>query len=245
MHLAIATPMYGGLCHGSYMLSKDRLAQVIRGHGGRCSTLSIGNESLIERARNNLAWHFIANEDATHFLFWDADQAVWTPDDILKMIEADKPLICAAVPMKKINWKRVAEAVRAGVPDDELERYTGIFNIVQEDEARTIDISEPFPIKRGGSGLMLIQRHVFDDLAPTTPDYHFDCPGDAIPPGARVKHYFPVGIADDRLMSEDFGFCNAWRAKGGTIWCAPWVEVEHYGTYAFAGTFKDCFAAYG
>jgi hypothetical protein len=242
MHLVIATPMFGGLCHSGYMLSKDRLAQVIRQGGGRCSTLAIGNESLIERARNTLAWHFIANAKATHFLFWDGDQAVWTPNDILRMVAADKPIICAAVPMKKINWQAVACAARAGVPDDELERCSGIFNVDHEDEDGVVSVNEPFEIKRGGSGLMLIQRHVFDELSDGTPDYQSDLPGQTIPPGSRVKHFFPVGIADDRLMSEDYGFCNAWRSRGGKIWCAPWVEVEHYGTYAFRGTYKDCFA---
>ena len=44
-------------------------------------------------------------------------------------------------------------------------------------------------------------------------------------------------------MASTGSGANAWREQGGSIYAAPWCEVTHMGTYAFKGTYKDCFGA--
>ena len=125
------------------------------------------------------------------------------------------------------------------MPPEKLSRYTGHFNIVHlagEERSRT----EPFRIKWGGTGFMLIERRVLEELAPSTPEYVNRLPGDAMPPGVKVKHFFPVEIEGDELLSEDFALCANWSRAGGEVWCAPWVKTSHVGTYSFEGEYALC-----
>ena len=238
MHLAVGTPMYGGVCTAAYDRSIAALQHAIHKDGGRLSVIRLGNESLISRARNSIAWHFLET-DASHLLWCDADQG-FRVEDVARMVAADKAMLVGPVPMKRIHWQRVAAAVKAGVAPDKLHKYTGHFNIVHLDGHRMVDRDQPFRIKWGGTGFMLLERRVLQELAPTTPDYVNRLPGDAMPPGVRVKHFFPVEIEGDELLSEDFALCANWLKAGGEVWAAPWVKLSHIGAFAFEGEYALC-----
>ena len=100
-------------------------------------------------------------------------------------------------------------------------------------------------VKDGRLPTVAQMRRVFEELAPDTEEYANKNPGDAMPLGARVKNFFPVFVENDDLLSEDYAFCAKWREAGGSIWCAPWCEIAHAGTYIFRGSYKDAFAWQG
>jgi len=238
MHLAVGTPMFAGVCVAEYDRSIAALRSALASDGSKLTVIRLGNESLIPRARDTITWHFLQT-DASHLLWCDADQG-FRVEDVARMVAAKKPMIIAPVPMKRIHWERVAAAVKAGVPADKLHLCTGIFNIASLDGHKMVSRDEPFRIKWGGTGLMLLERRVFEELAPSTPEYVNRLPGDALPQGVRVKHFFPVEIEGEELLSEDFALCANWIKAGGEVWCAPWVRVTHVGTYAFEGEYALC-----
>jgi len=41
--------------------------------------------------------------------------------------------------------------------------------------------------------------------------------------------------ASHRYLSEDYMFCQWWRAIGGQVYLCPWMKTQHIGTYAFSG----------
>lgn len=41
--------------------------------------------------------------------------------------------------------------------------------------------------------------------------------------------------ASNRYLSEDYMFCQYWRALGGDVWLCPWMKTKHVGTYNFTG----------
>ncbi len=55
--LFIATPMYGGVCHGMYMKSSLDLQTLFMQYGIQSRFSFIFNESLITRARNYLGYY--------------------------------------------------------------------------------------------------------------------------------------------------------------------------------------------
>ena len=233
--LFIATPMYGGMCTGYYAQALINLAREIK-----CEIIYsfMFNESLIPRARNALAHGFLKT-DATHMMFIDAD-INFRPADIALMIEADKEIICGIYPKKEINWNSIKNAFDNKVPLDQMKLHTGSFvvNLVDYKPEVTVPIHQPVEIWAGGTGFMPIKREVYEKLADKVPAYTNDVHdlGGTLKI-EEIKEFFATSIEDgtNRLLSEDYHFCNIWRKAGGTVWAAPWAKLAHIGTYAFEG----------
>jgi hypothetical protein len=231
MHLVIGTPMYGGMCCSEYVQSLMALKDAMQQHGHTVTCIFLGNESLIQRGRNTIAWHFL-NMDASHLLFVDADQS-FRPADVAKMLKADKPILGGAVPMKGINWSRVKQGAVLNHPD--LSKLTGIFNVNKLPGYEMKSADEPFEVKHVGTGFMLIRRDVFDDLKDHVGYYTNG--GVTVPSGEKVYDFFKVQNIDGELLSEDYNFCNMYRERDGKVWVAPWCELGHFGAYHFSGQY--------
>lgn len=233
MHLVVGTPMYGGMCCSEYVQSMLQLQSDMERNGHKLTCIFLGNESLVQRARNTVAHHFLQT-DASHLLFIDADQK-FRPGDIVKMIQADKGIIAGCVPMKGINWSRVKQGAVLNHPN--LPALTGIFNIHELKGHRMTNPEEPFQVEWAGTGFMLIKRETFEELKPHVRTYTNG--GTSIPDGETVYDFFQVGTRDDKLLSEDFFFCELYRRHGGSVWAAPWCELGHFGSYLFSGQYSQ------
>jgi hypothetical protein len=237
--LFVATPMYGGMCTGLYTSAIMQTTGVCGQNGIQMYYSFMMNESLITRARNSMTYDFLKSE-ATHLMFIDADIG-FNPHDIPRMIAADKDIICGLYPKKEINWVQVSEAVKAGVPPDQLHLHTGAFvlNLPHGVQSATGNINEPIEIANGGTGFMLIKRSVFDKLADTVPSYTNDMyhAVDTVREVKIIKEFFATSIDEEsnRLLSEDYHFCKIAREAGFRVWCAPWAQFTHTGTYGFSG----------
>lgn len=237
-HLFVATPMYGGQCFGFYAQSCLQLQNLCKNANVNVSFSYLFNESLIQRARNLLASHFLKS-DATHMMFIDADIR-FNPNDIFPMMEADKDIICGIYPKKEINWLTVRNAINAGVPDDQLKHHTGAFvvNLVDYQTEVTVPVNQPVEIWNGGTGFMLIKREVFEGLIGKVPMYLnnvLDLQNKDN--GQTIHEFFATQIEPESklLLSEDYDFCKKARNNGFKVWAAPWVQLAHVGTYAFEG----------
>jgi len=210
-HIFIATPMYGGMCTGYFTQSLLTAAGVLRQHDYDMSFSCMFNESLIQRGRNALAHGFMQKPEATHLMFIDADIR-FNPADIVKMGEADVDVICGIYPKKEINWAGVEQAVKDGVPTDQLKTRTGslVVNLVDYKGAVTVPADQPVEIWNGGTGFMLIKREVLEKLSTLMPNYVNDVTFlDGTIKQDRIVEYFACGIepGTERLLSEDYYFC--------------------------------------
>lgn len=238
----VATPMYGGMCTAPYALALMNLPPTLYQSGISMGYGYVMNESLITRARNDLAYDFLKS-DSTHLMFIDADIG-FNPADIPLMLEADKDIICGIYPKKEINWYAVESAVKKGVAPEKLGSHTGSFvlNFLGAQRSATGDIRQPLEVKDAGTGFMLIKREVFEKLAESVPSY--TAPAytvvTASNPDRIVKEFFTTSIDpdDNQLLSEDYHFCRIARQAGFKIYVAPWPQLTHIGTYAFSGSVR-------
>jgi len=234
-NITIATPMYGGVCHGAYLKSMFALVNILGKKGYTVHYSELSNESLITRARNTLTEMFLRTYD-DYLLFIDSDEG-FDAAAVVKMIEEDVQLIGAAVPMKGINWNRVRSAAKEEKTD--LSKFTSIYNVNKSSEQKEILKNNPKNIVEVdyiGTGLMLIHRDVFQKLKEFTPSYRSDqMSSGGISYGETVYDFWKTDIDPDsnRLWSEDYNFCNMWKRVGGKIYLAPYVKVVHVGTYWF------------
>lgn len=228
--ILIGTPMFGAQCYGAFTQSLLNLQKVLLSKGYIMEFMYTGNESLITQARNEIAYVFM-RDNFDYLLFIDADHR-FDPLGILRMIEEDVDIICGICPKKVFNWKRVEEAVKLGASN--LEYFTGLFAI-ETLEGVSIKINEKFEIKRGGTGIMLIKRQVFEKMQPNKSSFKSNY-GDH-----QTIEFFRTFVKDGTLFSEDYGFCSEWRDLGGKVYAAPWIAITHIGSYEFKGTIKSLF----
>ena len=238
-NIFVATPMYGGQCTGYYTQSMLTLGPVLNQNGYDMAYSAMFNESLIQRGRNALAHGFMQRPECTHLMFIDAD-IKFNPQDIIKMIEADKDIICGIYPKKEINWVEVEKAVKEGVPTDRLKTRTAsvVVNLKDYAGSVTVPVSEPVEIFNGGTGFMLIKRSTFETMKSVVNSYNNDVLFlDGAISNDRITEYFACAVepGTERLLSEDYFFCWKAREAGLKVWAAPWAQLGHFGSYLFEG----------
>ena len=233
--LMIATPMYGGMCTGHYVAGLLGTLNKMRSVGVPVYWAQIMNESLITRARNELARLFL-EKGFDYLMFIDADIS-FDGQAVATLMAADKDIICGIYPKKEVDWKKVAEAAKLG--KENLADYGGafVFNMVG-DRAETNE-DGCIEVRHGGTGFMLIKRKVFEDLMPHVPVYRTSSYKDPAT-NEYVKpltyEFFATSIDNTgALLSEDYHFCELWKKHGGKIWANPFIKLEHVGTYVFGG----------
>jgi len=251
--LFIATPMYGGNCHGLYCKSSADLAKLCQHYGIETKFFYLFNESLITRARNYCVDEFMRS-DFTHLMFIDSDIG-FDPNDVISLLalmdhedsENGKEIMCGPYPKKTIAWEKIKQAVDKGYADENpnnLDKYVGDYVFNPADGQTEIRIDEPAKVLEGGTGFMMVTRSAFEKFQEAYPDYSYR------PDHVRTKNfdgtrdimmYFQALIDEKsrRYLSEDYMFCQWMREVGVDTWMAPWMKLVHTGSYTFGGSLAD------
>jgi hypothetical protein len=248
--IMVATPMYGGMCGGTYTKSTADLASMAAQYGMDVRFYYLFNESLITRARNYLVDEFLRS-DCTHLMFIDADIG-FDPNDVIALsviAEAgnDKEIVCGPYPKKCIAWEKIKRAVDRGFADkdpENLEKYVGDYVFNPKEGPGSIALDQPVEVLEGGTGFMMIQRSALEKFAAAYPQYtylpdhvrtaHFD--------GTReIMQFFQAEIdpKSKRYLSEDYWFCQKMWDINVKTWLCPWMKLQHMGSYVFAGSLID------
>jgi hypothetical protein len=227
--------MYGGMTTGVYTQSLISMVGHLSSLGHKVSCAFMFNESLIQRARNNMAHQFLKTD--ADYLFWIDADIKFRSEDALKMLIADKDVIGGIYPKKEINWQMVREAAKAD--KENLQNFTGSFvvNIINPDQGNVVvRQDQPCEVAALGTGFMLIKRHVFEKLRKRVKKFKNDM--SALAHGEEIYEFFgvPIDKESGRLLSEDYDFCHKWRKAGGKVYAAPWCQLGHMGSYLFEGT---------
>lgn len=241
--LFCATPMYGGMCFGSYTKSILDLSRVCASYGIEVQFSFLFNESLITRARNYLVDEFLRSTQ-THMMFIDSD-IDFSPMDVIALLALDKPIIGGPYPKKCIAWENVYDAARYGLvpPNDraKLVDFAGdfVFNLVPG--VTELKLDTPAEVLEIGTGFMLMERSIFKTFSDAYPQYWYtpDHNRSAAFDGSRkIYQYFQAEIEEERnrYLSEDYWFCQKARKAGIPVWLAPWMTVKHHGTMIYGGS---------
>jgi len=245
IRLYLGMPMYGG------MLGENTLHGVLglqawttdQGVGMKLQTM--GNESLITRARNTIVSMFLDDQNfiGTHLLFIDADIG-FQPQNIERLIRADKDIACGIYPRKCIHWNQVIDAVKKNpnITEDEIS-YKGLGYNLNFEDPKKIQLKGGFvEVMEAATGMMLIKRDVFSKMKKAYPERKYQ--SDQIVNGAKYKSdncydLFGVGKIDwdeeQRYLSEDYYFSRLWSKIGGKIYADVASPLVHQGNMHFKG----------
>jgi len=248
--LFIATPMYGGQCHGAYTKAIADLMILCTKYAIEAKLFFIFNESLVQRARNYLTDEFVRS-GYDHMIFIDSD-IHFEPQDVLVMMHFaatrdDMDVVCGPYPKKAISWEKIKVAVDKGYADvnpNNLEEFVGDFVFNPADGVTQFRIDEPVEVKESGTGFMLITREALQKYDKAFPgqSYKPDHVRTANFDGSReIMAYFDCVICPvtKRYLSEDYMFCQWMRKAGGKVWLLPWMRLKHAGSYIFGGSLQS------
>ena len=252
-HIFIATPCYGGQIGEPYFRSMMRLAILCNKYGIQYTVSTLANESLITRGRNTLVSFFMENKQATHLFFIDAD-IEFNPEDILRMVAYDKPIVCGAYPKKAINWDSIIKAARnnedetAGTIEGHSSNYVVNFEFLKNEKGEVVPqvnvVDNLVKLKDAGTGFMCIQKDVIQQMFEKYPETKYV---NDINVDQKFEPYmyalFDCIIDPDskRYLSEDYTFCRRWQQMGGDVFLDPRTALNHVGHYTFRGNIRKLF----
>ena len=252
-HIFIATPCYGGQIGEPYFRSMMRFAILCNKYGIQYTVSTLANESLVTRGRNTLTSFFMENEKTTHLFFIDAD-IEFNPEDILRMVAYDKPIVVGAYPKKAINWQSIINAAR-NLPDETAEtieghssNYVVNFDFLKDDKGNRlpqVQIEDNLvKLKDAGTGFMCIKKEVIQQMFDAHPEYKYvnDINVDQkFEPFMYALFDTMIDPESRRYLSEDYMFCRTWQNMGGTVYLDPRTALNHVGHYTFRGNIRKLF----
>ena len=244
----IGTPCYGGMISVNYFESCLRLMSECSLHKVGLQFGTIGNESLVTRARNTLVQLFMDHSEYTHLLFIDADIG-FSERTVMRMLELDEEVVTGVYPRKTIDWTKVIRKVKEkpDIKENELLASSLQYNLNVKNPEH-VEVKKGFiEVLDGATGFMLIKRQVFEKMAKAYPELKFKSDQHLNDPHDKTFDYhdnsnwnyafFDTTVEPEtkRYLSEDYAFCRLWQKIGGTVYADITSGLTHYGTYAFKG----------
>ena len=210
MKLMIAIPTYNENVHSKLML--DLIDLLREAHYDY--TIRIKSGSLITRIRNDFVSDFL-NSDCSHLLFIDSDLYDFK-ETFLDLLCADTPKLCGGIYRKK-QLKEAYNVNLCHSIEQTLEERKGAF----------------IEVKHIPTGLMIIEKSVFYQMIISYPERKYL-------DGQTIKYnFFDAGVIEGRYLSEDYYFCELYRAIGGKVYAVLDSEVTHHGVLNYKGNFKN------
>ncbi len=216
MTVLICVPCYGGNVSDKTLTSIFNLGKTLVRNNINHGLLTTANESLISKGRSKMANFFINNTDYEYLFFLDADVG-FNADDVLKLLNHKKELVCGAYPMKTIPLK---------------------WNFT---------LSEPIKregslvaIEKIGIGFSLIHRSVFDKLTKKYGEELKYFPkeesiGHQITEKEMFNsyHFFSELKEDNVYLPEDLSFFTRVKKCGVQPWMDVSINLCHVGSHVF------------
>ncbi len=216
----IAMPCYDSVKINT-MLSVIKLVQQLSK-----SRIKVGintmKSPLIHQARNYLTSAFLTTE-YQYLLFIDSD-VEFEPESVMRMLVAKKDMVCTPYRVK--------------APQLDKHIYTVEFKNPNHIPIQPGGLVE---IEAGPTGLMLIDRKVFEKIIKKYP--YLKIKNKATPTADKSHefyyNFFDFSFREGYSMGEDVSFCRLARGSGFNIYANTQSTTQHHGSWAWEGKFGE------
>jgi hypothetical protein len=214
MKVLIALPAYGGSIKTECVTSLLDLAHALFQHKVQFAAMPM-DASDIEDSRNLFASYVIENREFTHLLSIDNDLE-FPARAVLKLLASKLEVIGCAIPRRTPTTQ---------------------FNVVAAGAPAIDGICE---VQRVGTGIMLIHRSALEKLLSTGEIQSRTIHG-FLGIGFKTPLYgfFDRIRTPEETISEDYSFCDRWRAAGGKVYALIDEAIGHIWTTKFVGRMSD------
>lgn len=186
-------------------------------HGIGFEIGTISGCSVVSRARNLLVSDFLASECDT-MLFIDADMS-FNPDDIFRLLawSQKKGIVGGVGCARKLPatyYSKMAKDAEGNITMDAM-------GLVQAESI--------------GTGFMMIQRQVVEELVRCHPEWeYYDATANR-----KLHSLFDFKSTPEGYIGEDYLFCERARAHGFEVWIDPTIKLGHFGVHEYQGDFGN------
>lgn len=253
--LYILTPCYGSVCCTHYTTALIQTMQLCKRHGIEVFVDFCNNDSLVPRARNNMIAKAMTNDEMTHVLFIDAD-IIWTPSDVLKLLLDNKMIVGGLYPLKKYNWKSLQEGCIEKIMEKKQHHFFDkntsdetliqncllTYNYNHNAESQELHVENSVAkVRHIATGFMMIKRDVIKSMRLAYPSTQYQDDSGYLKGKEHEESYalFDCAVEDGRYYSEDWLFCERWKKMGGNIYVNISVNLSHFGTAIYQGSFLN------
>lgn len=216
MSVLICMPCYGGSVSDKTTNSLFNLGKTFVRNNVPHGLLTTANESLISKGRSKMANFFINNTEYEYLFFLDADVG-FDPNDVLKLLEHQKEIVCGAYPMKTVPLK---------------------WNFTLTEPLRKK--GNLVAIERIGIGFSLIHRSVFDRIVEKYgQELKYIPTGESIGHETTEKemnnsyHFFSELKEEHIYLPEDLSFFTRAKRCGFQPWMDVSINLCHVGSHVF------------
>ena len=220
--ILIATPAFGGnvcssytesLIHTSLLLLKNNIDFEIK----------FINNQIVTRARNMLSHIFMNNDSFTHMLFIDAD-IVWTPTDVLKLIENDLECVIGVYANKGYIWQH----------DKLVVNPSSVFNNMNNIEPPNENLVS---ISKAATGFMLLTKAALTRIQNDVDTFFL--PNDDGKELSQLYNYFDCNVVNNNYLTEDYYFSYLFIKNGGHIYADKRIVLGHIGSHIYGSLIKS------
>ncbi len=224
--LQIATPSQDGNCTMLYALGLADLASFLTINNIYFEMSRVTGSSLLPHARNSLVDMFLKSK-CKKLLFVDSDQG-WDKESAMRLFQSDKRIIAGVIPHKRFPINLNFEPL-----EEDAHFFQSLSNKSQEEYFNFIkakaDVNGDVEVKHAGTGFMMIDRSVFEEIAPIVPEYQaFDDN-----PNVMHKEFFAMGALEKRYRGEDWWFTLLAKKVNIPIYINAYATCTHQGTHVW------------
>jgi hypothetical protein len=229
MKILICTPCFGGLVTMRYLLSLIETLNCASQDGIQIGVFTLGNESLIPRARNDCAAEFLTSPHKWEkLLFIDADIS-WSYPQFLSLVRSDKPFVGGTYAVKKmplsLNFQPLPQHRHyfedAGHSVSDYNAYV---------KAEGNDENE-IPVELLPTGFLLIDRSVLEHFQSKATKYSFLDASTGQP--QERWDFFRSGAQGGNYLSEDWFFSVQCAKYDYQPYLKTDVIVNHEGSFIY------------
>ena len=244
--ILFGTPCFGGMLHNGYFQSMLELSGNFTKLGIPFEVCTIGNESLIQRARNGIVAKFMSDSTATHLMFIDADITFsWV--SIVKLLLGNKELSGGCYPKKCFNWDKIKHynQLNPDIKEDELmaKALDYVFNPIYHKQGDKVVIrleNGMAQVKDIGTGFMIIQKSVIHKMIAKYPETKYKNNVAGYGQNGMNEYFYSlfdccIDPVSRVYLSEDYLFCKRWIDIGGELWLDVNTNLNHTGIIDYKG----------
>lgn len=222
----IAMPCYGGVTSAKTTVGLFNLGKALLANNIEHDILFVSNQSLIPKARSDIANYFM---NATNFdvLFWvDADIG-FVPEDFRKLFES----ILSGHEYVTATYRH-----KTLFPKYSFVVETDNNQIIWDSNQTAIKIS------KNVGGFSMVTRSVFEKIARHYPELKYVPLNDGkVVTDAELNnsyHYYETPISSETgiILPEDFAFQEKCKNVGVDVWMRPDITLIHNGNTDFVGS---------